>query len=145
MPSGGHNRKPDHLKLIEGTLRKDRSNPDAPVLEPEIPTPSDSLPKEAREEYFKLAELLNEMRVLTKADQGELENLALVRTQIKTLSKKIFKKSDMSEFRKIQIALNDAIRISSALSMKFGLSPSDRGRVSALPKKEESKWNNLGG
>ena len=144
MPRGGSNKKPTSLKIIEGTYRPDRANLNEPQLEPEIPAPSDSLPKEAKEEYFKLAALLNEMNVLTKADQGELESLALVRAQIKSLSKKLFKKSDMAEFRKIQIALNEAIRVSSALSMKFGLSPADRGRVSTIPQKKDNPWNKIG-
>jgi len=143
LPRGGHNKKPDHLKVVQGTIRKDRSNPNAPELEVKIPKPSPSLPKEAKEEYIKLSSLLNNMRVLTEADQGELENLAIARAQIKYLSKKLFKTSDLKEFRKIQIAINDAIRISAALSIRFGLSPADRSRVSVLNEKKYNKWADL--
>ena len=112
MPRGGHNKKPDHLKVVQGTMRKDRSNSNAPELEIKTPEPSSTLPKEAKEEYVKLSMILNDMRVLTKADQGELESLALARAQIKYLSSKLFNKLDINEFRKVQIALNDAIRTS---------------------------------
>ncbi len=146
MPRGGHNKKPDHLKVIAGTMRKDRSNPNAPELEIAIPAPSKNLPKEAKEEYIKLSVLLNDMRVLTEADQGELESLALARAQIKHLSKKLFNKPDINEFRKVQIALNDAIRTSAALSVRFGLSPADRGRVSVIREnnKKPNPWEELG-
>ena len=143
MPRGGHNRKPDHLKVLTGTMRKDRSNPNAPEIEIVIPEPSESLPKEAKEEYIKLSIILNNMRVLTEADQGELENLAIARAQIKYLSEKLFSMSDLNEFRKIQIAINDAIRISAALSIRFGLSPADRSRVSIVQENKHNKWADL--
>ena len=139
MPRGGHNRKPDHLKVLTGTMRKDRSNPNAPEIELVIPDPSKSLPKEAKEEYKELAKILNDMRVLSEGDQGELESLAIARAQIKYLSKKLFTKPDINEFRKVQIALNDAIRTSASLSVRFGLSPADRSRVSVI---QERKYNN---
>ena len=143
MPRGGHNKKPDHLKMVQGTIRKDRSNPNAPELEVSIPKPSVSLPKEAKEEYTKLSLLLNHMRVLTEADQGELENLAIARAQIMHLSKRLVKTSELQEFRKVQIAINDAIRISAALSIRFGLSPADRSRVSIVQEKKYNKWADL--
>ena len=143
MPRGGHNKKPDHLKVVQGTMRKDRSNPNAPELEIKTPEPSSTLPKEAKEEYVKLSMILNDMRVLTKADQGELESLALARAQIKYLSSKLFNKLDINEFRKVQIALNDAIRTSAALSVRFGLSPADRGRVSVIQEKKSNKWDEI--
>ena len=143
MPKGGHNRKPTQLKIVQGTMRKDRSNPNAPELELVIPEPSEGLPKEAKEAYKILAVILNDMRVLTKADQGELESLALARAQIKYLSSKLFNKLDINEFRKVQIALNDAIRTSAALSVRFGLSPADRGRVSVIQEKKSNKWDEI--
>jgi len=132
MPRGGHNKKPDALKFIQGTLRKGRTNPKSPDIERKVPRPSASLPKEAKKEYLELSKLLDSMRVLTEADRGELENLAIARAQIKYISKKLFKQSDINEFRKVQLAINDAIKISSSLSMKFGLSPADRERVSVV-------------
>ena len=144
MPRGGHNRKPSYLKAVQGTLRKDRANPGAPKLKHKIPRASASLPKEAKVEYYKLVKVLNHMKVLSEGDGGELENLSIARAQIKHLSKKLFKTADMKEFRKIQICLNDAVRISAALSMRFGLSPADRDRVSTIREpKEPNKWANL--
>lgn len=145
MPRGGHNKKPDHLKLLQGTLRKGRSNPDAPKLKHKIPRASASLPKEAKVEYYKLVKILNNMKVLSEGDGGELENLSIARAQVKHLSKKLFETSDMEEYRKIQICLNDAVRISAALSMRFGLSPADRDRVSVVssPGGEPNKFAKL--
>lgn len=145
MPRGGHNKKPAHLKVIQGTKRKDRSNPKAPELENMVPDASESLPKESKAEYLKLSILLNNMGVLTEADQGELENLSIARAQIKHLSNKLFKTSDLKEFRRVQIALNDAIRISASLSLRFGLSPADRDRVSVIQEqKSRNKFSKLG-
>lgn len=140
MPRGGHNKKPESLKIIQGTFRKDRSNPNSPNLKSIAPSPSDSLPEQAKNEYEQLSKLLFDMGVLTEADQGELENLCIIRAQIKYLSKRLFNETDMKEFRKVQIAINEAIKISNALSMRFGLSPTDRSRVNASQEKTPNKW-----
>jgi len=144
MPRGGHNKKSTYLKVLQGTLRKDRTNPKAPKLVRSIPSPSRGLVVEAKREFMKLAAILDEMGILSKADSGELENLALVRVQIKYAQKKLFKQTETKEFRKWQLILNDAIKISNALSMKFGLNPADRDRVSTIRKpKEPNPWANL--
>ena len=144
MPRGGHNRKSSYLKAVQGTLRKDRVNPKAPKLVRSIPSPSRGLPVAAKTEFMKLVAILDEMGILTKGDCGELENLALVRVQIKYAQKELFKQTDTKEFRKWQLILNDAIKISNALSMKFGLNPADRDRVSTIREpKEPNPWANI--
>ncbi len=140
MPRGGHNKKPESLKIIQGTFRKDRANPNSPKLKSIAPSPSYSLPKQAKNEYLKLSKLLLDMGVLSEPDQGELENLSIIRAQIKYLSKRLFNVTDMNEFRKVQIAINDAIKISNALSIRFGLSPADRSRVNLSQEKKHNKW-----
>lgn len=144
MPRGGSNKKPDHLKMVQGTQRKDRVNKNAPEVDLVIPEPSESLPKEAKQEYQELVVILNKMRVLSESDKGELESLAIARAQIKYLSSKLFNKPDINEFRKVQICLNDAIRTSAALSLRFGLAPSDRSRVSVVTEKKSNKWEKMG-
>lgn len=143
---GGHNRKLDSIKAIQGTLRKNRINQNAPQVELKASRPSSGLPTEAKREYSKLLKILEKTNVLSEGDSGELENLALCRAQIKHLSKKLFAQNSISEFRKVQLAILDAIRMSASLSARFGLSPQDRERVNVIPKvvrKESDVYKNL--
>jgi len=139
MGRGSHNKKPDHLKVIQGTFRKSTSNPNAPEGKRGIPKSSTGLVAEARKEYKKLAVLLDDMGVLCEADGGELESLAIVRCQIQYAQSMLFQQKNRKSYRQWQLILNDAIRISNALSLKFGLTPADRSRVSVIEKRKPSK------
>lgn len=45
----GRKRKPEHLKVVAGTDRPDRTNPDAPAALPELPTAPEWLSRRAAE------------------------------------------------------------------------------------------------
>ena len=138
MPS----RKPDGLKALQGTLRPCRVNKNAPKGVPGIPKCSRELAAPVRREYMRLVRTLEDMSILTLGDKNELESLAIARAQVLHLQEKLFKVTDPKDFRKLQIALNDSIRLGSSLAAKFGLNPSDRGRVSVVPgKPKKNRWD----
>jgi len=142
--SGGHNRKPTKLKLLEGTFRKDRANPDEPRLENAIPKPSYNLPNKAKKEYKNLTEILNTMGILTEADGIALERLAVAIAECKWAEKELFKQIKPDEIRIWQLILKDARKFVASMLPRFGLTPADRSRVSKIPEKPpENKWSNL--
>lgn len=137
MSSGGHNKKPTHLKRIQGTLRPDRNIPGEPKGKRSIPPCSREHLATVKKEYAKLAALLNDMGVLSESDGGELENLALARVQVRYAQRKFFEQVDRKSFKQWQLVLNDTIRLSSVLSAQFGLDPQSRSRVNVIPKAEQ--------
>lgn len=143
MSRGGHNKKSEHLKLLQGTLKKSRINPKAPQIKRGILKPSRGLAAVVKKEFEKLVVLIGGMGILSVEDGGELESLAIVRVQIQFSQKMLFQQTERKAYRQWQLILNDAIRISSALSLKFGLSPSDRGRVSVISEEGENPWADL--
>lgn len=56
--TAGRKRKPEYLKAIEGTQRKDRQNPEAPEAAPAVPVPPDWLPHDAHPWFYVLVERL---------------------------------------------------------------------------------------
>ena len=147
MGRGGHNRKPDHLKVLQGTFRKSTSNANSPKGKRGVPKPSKTLATAAKRHYRELARLLDNMGVLCEEDGAQLQNLALVDAQIEYAQKMLFQQTERKAFRQWQIILNDAIRISSAISLKFGLTPADKARVSVVerenPPKKPFNWESV--
>lgn len=158
----GRPRKPTHLKVVHGTDRKDRSNPKEPKPSSCIPKPGNHLTPGAREAYFRLAELLDGMKVLTEPDVVALELAAMALDEYyrakdiveqKGLTyveiKEIYDDEDDTVVTKTTVRAHPAVAIASdswkrASSMlaRFGLDPANRSRVSVRPDKpQQSKWN----
>jgi hypothetical protein len=70
-------RKPTTVKALEGTLRRDRTNPRAPKL-PTVRTlsPRDDLSLAMRRELDRLVQLVGSMHILTAVDVAALEVIA---------------------------------------------------------------------
>ncbi|NUN51832.1 MAG: phage terminase small subunit P27 family [Planctomycetaceae bacterium] len=71
-PGGGRKRKPTVLKLLEGTYRKDRANPNEAAPRPSLLRPPPVLRGEARVEWVRLARELFHLGLLTKVDRAAL-------------------------------------------------------------------------
>ncbi len=162
----GRPKKPTILKSIQGTLRKDRTNPDEPAPARGIPQPGDHLSDGARDEYFRLAELLDAMKVLTKADVVTLELAAQALDEYHQAKRitdlegvtytetveiynddedKVITKTIIKAHPAVSIA-SDAWKRASSMLARFGLDPANRSRVSVRPDagKDKSKWNLTG-
>lgn len=140
----GRPRKPTETKLIEGTFRKDRANPNEPHPKKAIPKPGYGLPEKAKREYENLSQILNDMGILTDADGIALERLAVAVAESKWAEKELFKQTDSDEIRKWQLILKDARGFVASMLSKFGLTPADRSRVSKIPEEpSENPWANL--
>ena len=68
----GRKPKPSGLKLITGTDRADRGNPDEPQPQPACPEPPDHLKAEARSEWTRVSHQLNALGILSEMDRAAL-------------------------------------------------------------------------
>ncbi len=149
----GRKRKPDHLKVVAGTDRPSRMNPDAPIPDASGAVPPDWLSPRATEIFEKLSARLGRMGVGTSTDE---EMLALCATRLEEVEictaimedmGKLFtsaikygraKKGERRPVIQQQLKSNpivgqrsEAIRSAQSLLAEFGLSPSTRSKVSA--------------
>lgn len=77
--------KPSHLKVVQGTARKDRSNPDEPQPTLGSPVPPVWLSDEAKVQWGRFSVWLEQMGVLTVADGPALERLVSVYLEVRDL------------------------------------------------------------
>jgi P27 family predicted phage terminase small subunit len=63
---------PTRLKVVRGTLRKDRANPREPAVTPEIPTCPDELSPAAKKEWERIAPELAGLGLLAGIDRSAL-------------------------------------------------------------------------
>ena len=146
-------KKPDILKTVQGTFRKDRSKLAAPKLEPSIPEPQKGLlDREARKHYDRLAKILGDMKVLSCSDVVSLELLALSLAEYYEFKK--FVKKNGATYRVVTregsvtyrkrpeiILMGESWQRCATLLARFGLDPVNRSRTTVLPDKEtENKW-----
>jgi P27 family predicted phage terminase small subunit len=68
----GNPKKPDHLKLLQGTHRKDRANPKEPKPKRGIPSCPKHLGSIAKKEWKRVSKILDKSRLLTHADLAGL-------------------------------------------------------------------------
>ena len=150
-------RKPTALKLLKGTAQKCRLNKNEPKPEVGMPTPPVHLSKRAAKVYGEFAEVLLGMQVLTVADGVALESLAQAYVDHREAAEFLDKMGTTvyvvtrvspdgvthEEFKPYpQVAQrNDADRRLRGWLQSFGLTASDRSRVSAVvDDKPTSPW-----
>jgi phage terminase small subunit len=133
--SGGTNRKPKHLKIVQGTYRKDRANHTEPEPELGIPEHPKGMTYKAKKYYHELAKIIEDMKVLTVADKFALKILAENFVDYDDA-----RKSPEKSYTKI-VNLRGQILIG---LREFGLTPASRSRVSTRsPLGPKNEWGNL--
>lgn len=142
--SRGRPRKPDKMKELAGTARKDRVNPKAPAQQPsKLLPPPRGLTAGERAAWFELARVLEPMRVATDADLVAFRQMAVTLAVINDAKQALddakgltytLETESGTVVRKrpeVEILLAYKRQLSVELS-RFGLTPADRSRVSAL-------------
>lgn len=159
-------RKPTHLKVVSGTARPDRANPNEPTPPRERPSPPSHLSDRGKAAWAEAAVIVDGMGVLTAADPVALEALAealadlraarasLARPLVLTIETDdgpieremaaageryywtMGKGGPMRRQRPELVDIADADRRLAAWIGRFGMSPADRSRVSAAPSEE---------
>ena len=134
-------RKPNHLKRLSGTYRKDRDVPVAAgdrLTEP--PEPPDALSQGARQEWIALAPVLVELGTLCRGDLRAFEQLCETLATANSLQAVIAAEGILLKMgngsyktnpaqKSLETARNQAAR----LFTEFGLTPKARNYVSAAP------------
>lgn len=167
MPSGGHNRKPKELKILQGTFRNGRNpknEPDPDKIDM-MPKPPSYLNKWAKRAWKELSKKLIDLGVLTIADLTVFEMMCFqyglyrelddrIRMYVTDRSTGKRRRRTYSEYFAGQnsqtipeyTALKNSVNTFNTLAQKFGLNPVDRNRID-LPAPEEgvdpveAMWN----
>lgn len=147
MGRRGPPKKPTKLKLVQGTARPDRIDPNE--VEPEVECPScpSHLEGEARAEWERIAPELTRLGVIARIDRSALAAYCL------TWATTVEMEQDIAENGRTQTSekgwsqqrpevsmLNAAYQTMHRYLTEFGLTPASRTRVrTMLPKKAKAK------
>lgn len=139
---------------MQGTLQACRANLSEPKLAAELPAPPNGLSERVREQYLIHGERLLLLRVMTPADVGGLVALAEACVERMEASERIEKDGGViieepivfeGEIKGHRLKKHPAVAIRSdadkrylAWCTRFGLTPADRSRVSALPEPQKA-------
>lgn len=143
MP-GGRPRKPRALKLVQGTDRPDRANKKAPAGAPcPVGDPPDDLNEFAQLAWRSLGELVDPLKVVTRADLVAFRQLAVVLGILEQAREALDDAGELTfvvstetgeVIRKrpeVEI-LATYQRILDAKLARFGLTPAEREKVSGI-------------
>jgi P27 family predicted phage terminase small subunit len=157
----GRKRKPDHLKVVAGTDRPDRTNPDAPVPLSELPTAPEWLSARAAEIFDQLVGIVGSMGVGSASDTAmlamaasRLEEVEICTAIIEDGGRTFVSSAEHDEQGRVisqQIKghpavaqRSEAMRHAQSLLVEFGLSPAARSKVSANKSTNENPFAALG-
>jgi P27 family predicted phage terminase small subunit len=152
----GNKRKPDALKLVQGTARRDRSNPDAPQASSGVMVAPDWLSDRACEIFANTAAILSRMGVGSPDDTAalamlasRLEEVEICTAVIEDAGRVYERKNDAGEVEMIRARpevsqRSEAMRHAQALLSEFGLTPAARSKVSVNSGKRENPFAALG-
>jgi P27 family predicted phage terminase small subunit len=140
-----NSRKPTHLKVMQGTERKDRSNPNEPIADTAWPVAPEYLSDVQVEKFIVLIEMIDSMNIANRVDVGMLTDLAVVECEIADDVVMLAsdgpyyvpsKDSGIIRAHPAVARLTANRQRAQALRNEFGLSPAARSKVSALPTPE---------
>ena len=144
----GRPKKPTSIKAIQGTLRPDRANKNEPKLDAQIPTTPSWLSPIAKNAFKEIAELLVDIRVITKADKKALEIMCDAYSEYRELRKVVIEHGPTFETTGVggdtvirarpEVAMSsDAWKRFNSQLQQFGLTPASRAKVNAMEKEPE--------
>jgi P27 family predicted phage terminase small subunit len=142
---------PTKLKVVRGTLRKDRANPREPAVQPEIPPCPPELSPTAKAEWERIAPELAMLGLLARIDRSALalycESYARWIDAISAIQQygAVVKSPSgypiQSPYVGIANKAGEQVRL---MLSEFGMTPSSRTRVQAIETmQEDDKWAGL--
>jgi hypothetical protein len=157
---GGAKPKPRELKVLAGTLRPDRDNPDAPEPSPDLPQPPAYLTVLERKAFLILRSRLEEIKIASKSHTEMLALAARELATVEELARFIAKEGRtyrtkgrgkhatwMTRTRPEVAQLQEASRRLAIYLGEFGLSPASSVRVKVPAKGSKKKgsggWQDL--
>lgn len=157
----GRKRTPDHLKVVAGTDRPDRMNPDAPKPAASIPEAPDWLSARGAEIFDQLVAIVGAMGIGSSSDaamlalaSSRLEEVEICTAMIEDGGRTFvsnFTYDDQGRVASQQIKghpavaqRSEAMRHAQSLLSEFGLSPAARSKVSVNTPDEQNPFAALG-
>ena len=139
----GRPRKPTAIKDRQGTLQACRTNKSEPNLPPSLPAPPKGLDADVHAAYMAHGRRLLDMRVLTKADAGSLLAMAQAyvdwQSALRELAKFVaetgsayYESGETIKAHPATVVRNEADKRYRNWAQSFGMTPSDRSKVSAI-------------
>ena len=137
---------PTQLKLVKGTARPHRMNPDEPKPVVATPPPPDHLDEATAAKFTEMAELLARHGVMTELDVGALARYVVIWRRWLEAEAEVKRRGPVVKTVGGNIIQNPLVGIANkSLELmhkyltEFGMSPSSRTRVSAKKKTGEKK------
>lgn len=141
-------RVPTPLKLLKGSLNPSRENKRAPKVRARVPPAPEHLDVEERTAWQRFARILSPLKVCASEDFAALESLVTTWVQAQRLRAQLRRDAEggdkdltyettnamggeMQRIKAAVTALNEVDRRLKDWLGRFGLTPADRGRVSA--------------
>jgi len=136
----GRKPKPTHLKVLQGTSRKDRTNVDEPkFMKPKVMRPPPWLGAHGKKAFKVLSKMLTEAGILRISDRMALEILCAKYGEFMEATAIIESEGSHYVMPSGQKRVHPAIKIRSDAQIQlrqfmteFGLTPSSRSRVSVI-------------
>ncbi|MBB6011888.1 P27 family predicted phage terminase small subunit [Aquamicrobium lusatiense] len=157
----GRKRTPDHLKVVAGTDRPDRMNPDAPKPAASMPEAPDWLSARGAEIFDQLVAIVGAMGIGSSSDaamlalaSSRLEEVEICTAMIEDGGRTFVSNvtyDDQGRVASQQIKghpavaqRSEAMRHAQSLLSEFGLSPAARSKVSVNTPDEQNPFAALG-
>jgi P27 family predicted phage terminase small subunit len=133
------NKKPRHLRLIQGTLRPDRASGETPKPRPVAPKPPKGLSPHGRAFWRSVAPVLQRLGLLTELDGMAFQVLCethargeYARRRLRMLERRLRQATTLEQLaliRKAEVSVERAEHAFRQLAAEFGLTPAARSRL----------------
>jgi P27 family predicted phage terminase small subunit len=131
---------PDAVKEARGTLKRSRTNPDAPKLPTSIWEPPAELKGEGLEEWTRLVKAAQESGLLTDGDRETFLAYCQMTTTVRRLQRLVARSSvEVAIAKGYMKHLNTTMVQYRQLAAALGLTPASRGSVKKAEKKVPGK------
>jgi P27 family predicted phage terminase small subunit len=145
----GRKKKPTQLKVLQGTFRADRANPNEPSPDSCIPDAPDHLSKDALIEWGRMSSHLYKLGLLSEIDRTALAIYCQTYSRMIKYEKIVSEKGELikTSTGAIQLSpamwvVNKAIEQCHKFLVEFGMSPASRAKVTAKDTdKEKDEWD----
>jgi P27 family predicted phage terminase small subunit len=151
----GRKQIPKSRKVIQGTFRKDRENPDAPCASKEAPVAPEWLNERAREIFHVLEARIAEQGYASSSHTEALALAAMRLSEVEECTETLTndgliyhamntKGEPVKKVHPAVVVRSEAARHAQSLLAEFGLTPASVGKVAAPgAAKKQSKWGAL--
>ena len=141
----GRSALPTNLKILKGTIRPSRMNPNEPKPKPEIPDPPTNLSPLALEKWHDITPVLFDLGLLSRADRDMLVLYCEEYTRYRDAQDVIERegmfittdKGNVIQHPAVGI-VHKAITLMHKILVEFGMTPAARAKVSAAKKPDEA-------